>query len=197
MCKSDRFNKVAADPFHYRYGNFCQQLQYFQFGNINKVTIILAARPPSPLNKTPEGSRTIAAFKMDAEGVVSMPLHTLTTECYLAIIQNYLMIRVENTAKLPSIEKLLDKSSMIRDVPSIEELLDNSWEIIVRERYLPVLTEILHSNFPGSSIDNNYIPWKPSKIYGKTIYGALNLEREQIALERWQERIEEIPLVNS
>ncbi|KAN0067160.1 hypothetical protein V8E54_014807 [Elaphomyces granulatus] len=159
--------------------------------NENKVTITLVARPPSPLNKTLEGSRTIAAFEMGAEGVVSMPLHTLTAEDYLAIIQDYIMIRVENVAKLPSIdsiEKLLGKPS-IQDVLSIEELLDNCWEIIVRKSYLPVLAEILHDKFPGSSIDNNYISWKPSKIYDKTICRALNLESEKIALERWQERV--------
>jgi hypothetical protein len=128
---------------------------------------------------------------MGAEGVVSMPLHTLTAEDYLAIIQDYIMIRVENVAKLPSIdsiEKLLGKPS-IQDVLSIEELLDNCWEIIVRKSYLPVLAEILHDKFPGSSIDNNYISWKPSKIYDKTICRALNLESEKIALERWQERV--------
>jgi hypothetical protein len=126
---------------------------------------------------------------MDAKGVVSMPLHTLTPKCYLAIIQNYKMIQVKNVAEPLWLSDRVCPS--IQDVPSIEELLDNSWEIVVHKSYLPFLTKILHDNFPGSSIDDNFIPWKPSKIYDKTISEALNPESAQIALERWQERVKE------
>jgi hypothetical protein len=75
---------------------------------------------------------------------------------------HYTLVRLSKVGDA-NVLKLLDgKIWRVNQVPSIKQLHDRSWEMVVLKSLCGTLQETLDNIFPGSDVDMNYNPLKPT-----------------------------------
>jgi hypothetical protein len=75
---------------------------------------------------------------------------------------HYTLARLSKVEDGNVLEILDGKTWRVNEVPSIEQLHDRSWEMVVLKSFCGTLQETLDNIFPGSDVDMNYDPLKPT-----------------------------------
>lgn len=120
-------------------------------------------------------------------------------ECHLSlpsdfIAAHYTIARVSKIGDGNVLEKLDGKTGRVNEVPSIKQLGDGSWEMVVLKSFCRTLQETLNNIFPGSEVDMNHDPLKPTandvEVWGpdraKKLYELWFVQRAKtIVKEGW------------